>query len=538
MNQCIDQRRIPGLSRLYADYLYDFPKLAAFYRSGWPYRAGGLEEAAAGVRYPEDRRRLMAGVLRRQNRAFGGGDAVEGMLDLFAQPGTVAVVTGQQVGLFGGPLLGVHKAMTAVRLAEELRQQGIPAVALFWLASQDHDLAEINHAWVQDQASMPRLVETATAPIQSGAPVGPVLMGPEIEEALRQFAEATGATPEQMQELRAAYQPGVSLADAFAGLMNRWFAPWGLLLFDPMQAPEAGEITGPVYEQVLARQEDLASALCVRGKELESAGYHVQVHQGVGSTMLFLHHRGPREGLRRVEGKYLCGDDPMADTEVVRLLRDHPHWVSPSALLRPLVQDTLFPTVAQVTGPAETAYLAQSAVLYDQLNVRQPLTWPRCSVTLLDPRSRRLLDKYDLSLEELWSGPVDELLAHRVLPAELEQRVGQIRNELERDFAELLRSIEALDPTLVDATQTTEAKIKHQLEQLQGRVARSFTRRRDDLRRHACHLAGTLYPQRTLQERLLNAAAFRMRHSAAMLSELHDRLSPRCPDHQVLAISS
>jgi uncharacterized protein YllA (UPF0747 family) len=157
---------------------------------------------------------------------------------------------------------------------------------------------------------------------------------------------------------------------------------------------------------------------------------------------------------------------------------------------------------------------------------------------LLDPRSRRLLDKYNLSLEELWSGPVDEILARRVLPAELEERVGEIRNELERDFAELLRSIEALDPTLVDATQTTEAKIKHQLEQLQGRVARSFTRRRDDLRRHACHLSGTLYPQRTLQERLLNAAAFRMRHGETMMAELHDALSPRCPDHQVIALGS
>lgn len=538
MNQCIDQRRIPGLSRLYADYLYDFPKLAAFYRSGWPYRAGGLEEAAAGVRYPEERRQVMAGVLRRQNRAFGGGEAAERMLDLFAQPGTVAVVTGQQVGLFGGPLLGVHKAMTAVCLAAELREQGIPAVALFWLASQDHDLAEINHAWVPDRASMPALVQTATAPAHPGEPVGPVVMGAEIEEALRQFEETTGATAEQMRELRAAYRPGVSLADAFASLMNRWFAPWGLLLFDPMQAPEAGSITSPVYEQVLVRQEELSRALCGRSKELEAAGYHVQVHQGAGSTMLFLHHRGPREGLRRVDGKYLCGDDDIAEAEVLRLVRDHPHWVSPSALLRPLVQDTLFPTVAQVTGPAETAYLAQSAVLYDALDVRQPLTWPRCSVTLLDPRSRRLLDKYHLSLEELWSGPVDELLARRVLPAELEERVGQIRNELERDFAELLRSIEALDPTLVDATQTTEAKIKHQLEQLQGRVARSFTRRRDDLRRHACHLSGTLYPQRTLQERLLNAAAFRMRHGEEIMTDLHDSLSPRCPDHQVLAPGS
>lgn len=538
MNQCIDQRQIPGLSRLYSDYLYDFPRLAAFYRSGWPYRNGGLEEAAAGVGYSGERRSLMAGVLRRQNRAFGGGDAVERMLDLFAQPDTVAVVTGQQVGLFGGPLLGVHKAMTAVRLAAGLRDKGVPAVALFWLASQDHDLAEINHAWVQDRESLPNLVQTATAPAQPGEPVGPVVMGPEIEDALRQFEEAAEATPEQMQELRAAYHPGASLAEAFACLMHRWFAPWGLLVFDPMQAPEAGSITAPVYEQVLARQEELSKALCGRARELEGAGYHVQVHQGVGSTMLFLHHRGPREGLRRVDSQYLCGDDPMAEAEVLRLVREHPHWVSPSALLRPLLQDSLFPTVAQVTGPAETAYLAQSAVLYDTLNIRQPLTWPRCSVTLLDPRSRRLLDKYNLSLEELWSGPVDEILARRVLPAELEERVGEIRNELERDFAELLRSIEALDPTLVDATQTTEAKIKHQLEQLQGRVARSFTRRRDDLRRHASHLAGTLYPQRTLQERLLNAAAFQMRHGGEMMAELHDSLSPRCPDHQAIALGT
>lgn len=538
MNQCINQRKIPGLSRLYADYLYDFRRLSAFYPSGWPYRPGALEDAAAQVKYPEDRRRMMADVLRRQNRRFGCSEEADRMLDLFAQPGTVAVVTGQQVGLFGGPLLGVHKAMTAVRLAEGLRERGVPAVALFWLASQDHDLAEINHAWVPDRDSKPTRIETATAPAIPGQPVGPVVMGAEIEEALRQFEEATGATAEQMQELREAYQPGVSLAEAFARLMIRWFAPWGLLLFDPMQAPEAGAMTGPVYEKVLARQEELSAALGHRARELETAGYHVQVHQGSGSTMLFLHHRGAREGLRRIGGQYLCGDDPVSEAEVLRLIRNEPDQVSPSALLRPLLQDTLFPTVTQVTGPAETAYLAQSSVIYAALGVRQPAAWPRCSVTLLDARGRRLLEKYNLSLDELWSGPIDELLAHRVLPAQLEERVNQIRGELERDFAELVRSIEELDPTLIDATQTTEAKIKHQLEQLQGRVARSFTRRRDDLRRHACHLAGTLYPHRTLQERLLNAAAWKMRHDGLLLQELHDRLAPSCPDHQLIAVGS
>lgn len=524
----LDQRRLPGTSRLFGDYLYDFTRVAALFPAGPP-RLERLAALAPARSYPASTRRAMAAVLQRQNAARGAAAAAN--LHRFASPGTVAIVTGQQAGLFGGPLLGAAKAMTAVLLAERLRRQGVEAVPIFWVAGQDHDLAEINQAWVLDSAPEPVCVSTSLGP--AGGSVGPLRLGPEIEAALAEFERCLQAS---LPDLRAAYFPGATVAGAFATLLARWFEPWGLLTFDPMDAAELAPIWTPVYAAVLDRQPQLAAALGRRNDELELAGYHVQVEQTAAASMLFLQRAALRQGIRRnPAGGWLVGDEPIADSDLRAWIQTHPEQVSPAALLRPVLQDVAFPTLAQVTGPAETAYLAQSAALYAALDVPQPVAWPRASLTLLDAKAQRLLEKYRLTLAALFAEPASQLLARQALPVGIERAAAGLRENFDRGYAALAAELQKLDPTLEAAGQGAVAKIQHQLEQLEAKVTRSFGRRSEELAAQARHLDASLYPNRHLQERLLAAAGWAARYPE-LFSRLHDDLDPAEPGHQVIAL--
>jgi uncharacterized protein YllA (UPF0747 family) len=287
---------------------------------------------------------------------------------------------------------------------------------------------------------------------------------------------------------------------------------------------------------VFERQRELARALEDRSQQLLASGYHVQVHQGAGSTMLFMERNGSREGLR-VDGEQLhVGDHQVSRKEIIRELKERPELFSPSALLRPVVQDTLLPTAVHVTGPAETAYLAQSGAIYELLQRPRPVVRPRVSATILDARARRLLEKYGISVEDLWKENTEELLARRSLPADLESSVTALQRRVEADFATLASRIAQLDPTLVDATTTAGNKIRHQFEQLQGRVERSFARHSQDLQRHAAHLSGSLYPNHLLQERVLSAAEWHLKYPDTFLPTIVEKLSVDCPDHQLIAL--
>lgn len=526
MSAAVPEMRLPGLSPLFADYLHAFERVRPFYPAGPSFDLTALAAQASAVAYPDAMRATMAAVLARQNPS----PAAQRALERFRRPGSVAILTGQQAGLFGGPLLTVHKAMTAIRLCEALEARQITAVPVFWIASQDHDLDEVNQAWALDADSVPRCLHAAldAAP---GAPVGSVRLPDSIAALLQEWEALTGA---EAAGLRAAYQPGATLAQAFAALLQRWLESWGLLVFDPMEAQEVSAVWQPYYREVFERQAELAELLARRTAALEQAGYHAQVEQTAAASMLFALDHGARRGLRRLADGWWSGERRLAEGEAGRLL-DQPDQISPSALLRPLLQDVAFPTLAQVTGPAETAYLAQSAVLYAALGRRQPVAWPRASVTLLDAKARRLLEKYDLSLEEIWRKPAGELLGERALPPAVGERVQSLQSSLDQGMQALNAELQRLDPTLLDAARGAADKIHHQLAQLEGRVTRSLTRRSAELAAQARHLEGLLYPEHHVQERLLCAASFAPRYPG-LFERLHAALDPSRPDHQTLEI--
>jgi len=384
-SQCLPFRQIPHTTPLYTDFLSWSPSIQPFY-SRSPQFAEWWKDETAAVRYDPVRRQRVADVLERQNKAWSASPkTLENIARL--RGGASAIVTGQQVGLFGGPLFSLFKALTTVKLAHEATNGGSDCVPVFWLATADHDLAEINHVSVLGtDGSLHKL----TSPTQGAhdAPVGAVTFGAEIEEVVETAAGWLGDS-EATRFLRESYRPGETFGSAYARLFSRLFADWGVILLDGSD-PEVQQIAQPVYVAAIERAAELDDALLARGKELETAGYHQQVKVTPSSTLLFMLRNGARTPIHRrsngmsAETDFLIGDKTILQAELLRRFSSDPHLFSANVLLRPVVQDYLLPTLAYVGGAAEIAYFGQGAVVYQALLGRITPILPRFSATVVE----------------------------------------------------------------------------------------------------------------------------------------------------------
>ncbi|MGE5648017.1 MAG: bacillithiol biosynthesis cysteine-adding enzyme BshC [Acidobacteriota bacterium] len=521
---CVRYTALPNTSKLFADYVYHFDRVARFY-AGDPYNLESFRRAAAAIDFPEDRRSALAAALREQNAP---GEA----LDRIAQPGTAAVLTGQQVGLFSGPCYTIYKALTAARLARRLTEAGVPAVPVFWLATEDHDFAEVNHAWVFNASNEPvRLA--VEAPNGEHRPVGGIAIDAPPIEALRRALEGLPFGEEVTALVEEAYTPGATMGAAFAKLLARLLAGEGMLFFDPMH-PASRRLAAPLLAEAARRGPELTARVLERNRELTEAGYHVQVHVEPKTSFVFLLDGARRLTLRRDGNEYAANGRRFQAEELAARAEN----LSPNALLRPVVQDSMFPTAAYVGGPAELAYLSQSQVLYQTLLGRMPLAMPRQSATLLDARAGKLFERYDLSLADFFhgSGGVRERIAARLVPAGLEREISDARTETGKLLDRLERALAEFDPTLEAAFQKSRRKIDYQLAKTGRKAAREAFRRDERATAAAAYLNGLVFPEKHLQERLYSILPFLARHGLDLIGKLGDRLTLDCLDHRVLVV--
>jgi bacillithiol biosynthesis cysteine-adding enzyme BshC len=454
--------------------------------------------------------------------------------------GASAMVTGQQVGLFGGPAFALYKALSAVKLANETASAGIDCVPVFWLATSDHDLAEVNHISIPGPDADLRRLTTTTQGLPD-APVGTVTFGPEVTAVVEEAAELLG-DPEIGRLLRESYRPGENFGSAFARLFTRLFGDWGVIFLDACD-PELSRIAAPMYRAALEGGADLTDALLARGKELDTAGYHQQAKVTPASTLLFGLRDGSRIPIQRrangnAEADFVIGTEVVSRTELLRRLSAEPEHFSPNVLLRPVVQDYLLPTLAYTGGAAETAYFAQAAVVYTALLGRVTPVVPRFSATIVEEKPAGLLQRYGIKLSDLFRGPesVRELLATRNLPQELQQAFDEAGANLEKSLAAISEALQRLDKTLVDAANNAGGKMQYQLSQLRARAARAELRQSEILGRHAELLDHLLYPKKTLQEREIAGVYFLAKHGTQLLQQLYDSVQIECLDHQVITL--
>jgi bacillithiol synthase len=545
-SECMPFTAIPHNSRLFLDFLFHYEKVAGFYAHR-PTPQAVLEHARK-LDFPSERRARVSEVLDRQNRAWGASPATLASIERF-RGGAVACIGGQQVGLFGGPLYSLLKAVSALQMAEQLTGQGCPAVPVFWLATEDHDLAEIAGATLPNQCELEKL--TATSKTDSEAPVGRVPLEPKITELVDRAAELLGAgsVPGWVNDaLRQSYRPGESYSSAFARLMTRLLEGTGIILVDPLD-DELHAIAQPLFAAAAERAAELNEALLERGKLLHRAGYHEQVRVTPDSTLLFSLEGNRRTVLHRaINGNSApgsgAGDDFLLSARRVEKqgmlarIAAHPEQFSPNVLLRPVVQDYLFPTAVYFAGPSEIAYFAQADVVYEKLLGRSTPVLPRLSATLISPAMCELMERYGLGFCDLFHGSeqVSELLASHALAPELMEGLQRTREALEEHLQALASSLQKLDPTLVDAAERSRRKMLYQLSKIGSKAARAELRRNQALRRDACRVLTELFPHKELQERVLPGIYFLAQYGPELINRLKQAAAHPCPGHQIVKL--
>jgi bacillithiol synthase len=546
-SECLPFTQIPHTTRLFLDYLSYTPSVRGFYPRS-PVFSEWVKDEAQRVVYDAARRGKVSEILERQNKTWGASAKTLANVERLRR-GALAAVTGQQVGLFGGPLFSIFKALTAVKLAEQATASGVDCVPVFWLATEDHDLAEVNHAALLSESGLPEpfnvTVEDRALASETvaDAPVGTIKFGPGIDAVVERAAALLGES-EVTGWLRQAYRPGESLGSAFALLFARLFADWGVILLDPADK-DFHELAKPLFRAAIERAGELDEDLLARGKAIEGAGYHQQVKVTSATTLLFEVKNGARTVVRRKHSgvgdtgdEFAVGEERASRDEVLERIDRAPEKFNPNVLLRPVVQDYLLPTLVYAGGAAEVAYFAQVAVVYEKLLGRVTPILPRFSATLLDPKADRILTHFQLALPDVFPGPekLREAIAARSLPPDLQVRFEDAYASVERSMAALRESIGKLDSTLIDATENTRASLANNLDRLRAKVARAEQLRNEVITRKADILSNSLFPHKALQEREFAGVSFVARYGPGLLANLYEKIRADCHDHQVIAV--
>ena len=520
---CVRQTELPHTTALAADLFYRPDKAASFYRH--PLRdLESFRTAAAEIQFSDQRRATLVEALRRQN-------ASSPALDRLAQPGTVVVATGQQVGLFSGPAYTIYKALHAARLAEWLTANGIPAVPVFWVATEDHDFAEVNHVWVFDANHRPvKLEMRRSASIQ---PVGTVTLASPPAGELRTALHGMPFGEEVADLVEWTYRGGNTMGGAFGELLRKLLGRFDILQLDPM-LPEFRELAAPALRAAVEAHPDLTQQMLARNRELVAAGYHAQVHVEEQTSFVFLLENGKRLALRRHGQEYVQNGRRFSAEDLMARAAS----LSPNALLRPVVQDSILPSAAVIMGAAEAAYLAQSEVLYRTILGRMPVVVPRTGFTILDQHSDKLLDRYGLTLPDFFQGEdvLRERIAAKVVPPALNAALGETSKVVDQAIARLRADLSAFDPTLGRALDRSRRKINYQLSKIEGKAGREAMRRNVRTMRDAASIYGLIFPERHLQERLYSILPFLARHGLDLVDHIYQAIELDCPDHRMMVV--
>jgi len=528
--ECLAFSSIPHTSRLFQDFLHHFQRVQSFYARP-PLDDSWWNDEKQRIDYPAERRQAVAAILERQNREFGAGEKTLANIERLRQ-GAPAVVTGQQVGLFGGPLYCMLKAVTATVQAEKTG-----AVPVFWLATEDHDFEEINYVNLPAADHLQKFSVNVAHP--ENAPVGKMVFGDEMTAAVQQVQALFG--PSEVAEMLAgAYRPGENFGTAFAKFYAKAFAELGIIFLNPLD-PELHRVCAPVFRKALEQAESINQRLLARGEQLESAGYHAQVKVTPSHTLCFYFEDGARVPVRLEPGDgFVAGARRFSRQEILDETERCPERFSANVLLRPLLQDCLLPTLFYLGGPAEIAYFAQIETVYRALAGRVTPVLPRFFATLVEPRQAKLLDRYGLELTDLFAGPekLKETIAARGLPESITRSFDLASDQLERALQAIQGPLEKLDKTLVDAAANAGAKMRHQLQALREKAARAEARKDSEIQRHADELSTVLFPNKELQEREIGAAYFLLKYGVGVVAQLKESLQQGCAEHQLVRLQA
>ena len=529
--------RHPHLPRLTDDYIYNYGQVGEFYNGDFRDPAA-LERQTEKVRSRPVPRENLAAVLSEQNASYACGPETLGAIGRLVRDKACAVVTGQQVGLFSGPLYTIYKALTAIKLSNALSRRGLGSfVPVFWLASDDHDLAEIDHIAFMDKDNRLREIRCPAPPHEQKVPVSNIPLPQDIGDCFEQLRTLTLDTEFKaniLGSLNEAYQPGRSYVEAFGRWMTRLFKSRGLVLIDAGH-PRLKEMGRDVFYREIADDSPSTRQAVAASERLSQAGYEAQIPLHEGILNQFYAER-ERHAIQWKEGAIDIKGLPSLNTKeaLLKLAGEKPFLFSPNVLLRPLYQDAVLPTVAYVGGPSEIAYFGQLKGVYETFGLPMPVIYPRKSVTIIERKIDHILKKYHLSVPDLWRNAAGAIGA--ITKEEIPEAVGRTlllaRDHLERDYASLKAEILAFDSGLAESVDLAKGKMNLQLDFMQKKVQQAARKRNDIAVRQLHKAVDNVFPNHRLQERVFNIVPYLIKYGDAFIDQLDQAIDIDAIDHQ------
>ena len=535
----IPTKLLPNLSLLVSDYIYDFGKIQEFYNGDFRDPAA-FERQSRSVQSRPIPREDLAAILTEQNTNYGCGPETLGQIEKIVREQAGAVVTGQQVGLFSGPLYTIYKALTAVKLAEDLSRRGRGSfVPVFWLASDDHDLAEIDHITLLDKDNRLDEVRCRMPSVEGKIPASNLVLPQDILDCLRKLEDLTLDTEfkaDVIGSLAEAYEPGCTYVEAFARWMTRLFKTSGLIFIDASD-PRLKEMARDVFYREIGEDSPSTRRAIEASEMLRQAGYGAQIPLHEGILNIFYVDRERRtiqwkDGALSIKG----AETSIRREELLARAKAKPSLFSPNVLLRPIYQDALLPTVAYVGGQAEVAYFAQMKGVYEAFGLSMPVIYPRKNVTIVEKTVYQILKKYGLEIPDLWTQP-DGLIAEiakKQVPDTLEAALHRAYGGLEENFESLKAEVITFEPTLKGSLDLARSKVDQQWKFVEKKIRQAAAKRNETAGRQLRKAVDNLYPNQHLQERVFNIVPYLIKYGYAFLEKLDQTVDIGEHDHQVM----
>jgi len=535
----VDIRTFPWIRRLASDYAFDFQKVAPFFAgdpatpAAW---ADTIARSQSVARQPAATARVIAAQQAQRNAPTAARESAARLAD----PATRVIITGQQAGLFGGPLFTLLKAITTMKLAAQVsREHRVPVVPVFWIDAEDHDWPEVSGCTVLDGELAPATVRLADLPGSGSLPIARLALNDTVQSALDQLQTSLPDTEfksDILSALRASYLPGRGMATSFGMWMEHVLGPHGLVVYDSSD-PAAKALARDVFVTEVRQPGHTARIAAKAGDALVAQGYHAQANLADGTVSVF--HLNAERAPVKIDGDRVeIGERVITHAQLIEEAQQHPEHFSPNVLLRPLVQDTVFPTICYVAGPNELAYLGQLKEVYAHFGIPMPLFYQRGSATLADSATLRFLSKYDLPITALRAQDESALnqLLESQLPPTVEQALTSVASLINDRMADVGAAVPQIDPTLEGAVKSTLGKLQHEVQSLHNKVIQAAKRKDDTLRRQFQRAQALTFPQGHPQEREIGFVWFLNKYGPALVDRLMDDMPLAMGHHWVLTI--
>jgi bacillithiol synthase len=529
-----------SITQLYRTYVSQFDHIAKFYNGSYRDLSGN-EALLEAIGKRNVNRYQIASILEEQQRRFGIGKESEEHAAALQHENTFAIVTGQQVGIFGGPLYTIYKIITAIKLAKSLNLTfpEYTFVPAFYLEAEDHDFEEMSVVTflnMKNELQSLHYLPNGKPLEKNPGPVGSIVFDHTLHDLIGKIEE--NSLPSEFRTavfdmLRSSYRQDVDFTTAFVDYIKTVFPHSGLIMIDPRDK-KLKSLLKPVFTKEIETHPKTSEIVIHRSAILEEH-YHAQAKPK--AINLFLLVRGGRYLIEpREDGFSLKGSrQRFSSQEMFDLLEQSPELFSPNVILRPICQDYLLPTFVYVGGPSEIAYFAQLKDVYSYFNLVMPVIYPRVSATIIEEKVNRTLQKFDISAFDFFTD-IDLLqknITNKLSDVKLDDLFVKSLSAIDEHFKELRYGLQSVDPTLGDAFDNAKNKIEYQINKLKEKAfnaqRRNHANALHQIEKSLLHIA----PSGIFQERMFPLLQYYNKYGLDFVKWLYERADVQKFEHQL-----